>query len=288
MTEGVQGEVRRGGCPVHVVTNSDMTYDDYLKVPELLGMQHPLSTPPHHDELLFIVIHQAYELWFKLILHEMETAIACMQQKQVLRAHHFVSRIVRVMQLLVKQIHILETMTPVEFLEFRDSMKPASGFQSIQFREIEYLAGLKGPEAEKYLGFFRNRPDFLARLQRRLDQPDLKTTYYRLLIQLGYKIPDAAIALEITDFDKAMKQIIPGVLPIYQKPSEHLELYLLSESLVEMDEYFILWREHHMHVVERVIGAKVGTGGSQGVEYLRSTTTKKFFPALWDVRTHIK
>lgn len=277
------GEV--SGCPMHAVSGSDLTYDDYLKVPDLLSLQIPKSNPAHHDELLFIVIHQAYELWFKLILHEMENALQAMKEKQVLRAHHFVNRIVQILRLLVQQIHILETMSPVEFLQFRDNLMPASGFQSTQFRELEFMAGMKN---ESFLEYFKNRPEYLERLKRRLKEPSLRMVYYEMLRALGMNVPADAAHSEDLGKEEEIQKITQGILPIYQSPSEHLPLYLLSESLVEFDEYLTLWRVHHVKVVERVIGAKRGTGGSQGVEYLRGTTSKKCFPCLWDVRTHLK
>jgi tryptophan 2,3-dioxygenase len=325
------------GCPYHIPTGvsaetgaagekpgnpnvygqSDLTYNDYLKVSDLLNLQVPQSEPEHHDELLFIVIHQAYELWFKLILHEMQTSIQYMREKNVLRAHHFMKRICEIMKLLVQQIHILETMTPAEFLQFRDRLMPASGFQSIQYREIEFLAGLKD---ESYLAHFKNRPEFLKILKDRMVQPDLKSAYYELLHELGEtlgdrrgsidqagahkpsRMPKDAAALEYRikfdaqyvskadpkDIEAARMSIMNAILPIYQHQERHLALYLLSESLVEFDEYFSLWREHHVRVVERVIGFKQGTGGSSGVGYLRSTTTKKIFPLLWEVRTYLE
>ncbi len=245
----------------------DLTYNDYLKVPELLNLQVPQSRPPHHDEMLFIIIHQAYELWFKLILHEMEQAMACMQDAQVLKAHHFLKRIVEIMHLLVQQIHVLETMTAIDFLEFRERLMPASGFQSVQFREIEFLAGLK---EEKFLLFFKDRPEMLTPLKKRLQEPDLKSIYFELLKKLTFE-----------------ENILDALKLVYQNPEKNLPLYLLSEELVELDEYLMLWREHHVHVVERIIGHKPGTGGSSGVEYLKSTTTKKCFPELWEVRNHL-
>jgi tryptophan 2,3-dioxygenase len=241
------------------------------------------------------VIHQAYELWFKLILHEMENAIRYMGEKKILRAHHFMKRITEIMRLLVQQIHILETMTPAEFLEFRDRLMPASGFQSIQFREIEFLAGLKD---EAYYKHFKNRPEFVEILKGRQAQSDLKSSYYKLLHDLGEPMPKDAAAQEARIiYDKTLDQktaekmkndIIRAILPIYQNQESHLPLYLLSESLVEFDEYFGLWREHHVRVVERIIGFKRGTGGSSGVEYLQSTTMKKIFPFLWEVRTYLE
>lgn len=278
---------KASGCPLHnlgPVSETDLTYNDYLKVPALLGLQEPLSTPNHHDEMLFIIIHQAYELWFKLILHEMESAIQLMQEGAVLRAHHLMSRIGAIMKLLVQQIHILETMTPADFLAFRDRLRPASGFQSAQFREVEFLAGMKD---EKYLEYFKNRPDMLERLKARIAGPDVRGTYYDLLRRLGYLIPAQAEILEDADAEGAREMIINGIIPIYQRSSDQLPLYLLTESLVEFDEYLALWREHHVRVVERVIGSRPGTGGSEGVPYLRKTTEKKCFPLLWEVRSHL-
>jgi tryptophan 2,3-dioxygenase len=263
---------------------ADLTYNDYLRIPELLKLQVPQSKPAHHDELLFIVIHQAYELWFKLILHELENAIRYMDRSEVLRAQHFLKRSVEIMKLLVQQIHILETMTPVEFLEFREHLMPASGFQSTQFREIEFLAGLKD---EQYLEYFKERPEFLQRLRDRMAAPDLRSAYYGMLGRLGQPMPKDAAKLEAAGDADAKEAILRAITPIYQHPAKNLELYLLSESLVDLDEHLALWREHHVRVVERVIGFKRGTGGSSGVQYLRSTTSKKCFPLLWEVRTHL-
>ena len=225
-------------------------------------------------------------LWFKLILHEMEHAISYMEKREILRAHHFVNRIVQILKLLVQQIHLLETMTPVEFLQFRDRLNPASGFQSTQFREVEFLAGLKD---EKFLKYFQNKPEFLKVLEKRLVEPDLRSAYYDLLRKEGFNLPKDLAALEGPDADENSRlPIVLALKPIYQNPSSHLQLYLLSDGLVEFDEYLGLWRVHHVRVVERVIGFKRGTGGSSGVAYLQATTSKKCFPALWDVRTHLE
>ncbi len=281
-----------GGCPFgHGGTEpreygaTELSYNDYLKIPELLKLQIPQSDPAHHDEMLFIVIHQAYELWFRMILHEMDATVAQMRQREVLRAHHFTKRIVAIMKLLVDQIHILETMTPVDFLEFRDRLMPASGFQSLQFREVEFRAGLKD---ERYYTFFKNRPEVLAILKKRYEEPDLREEFYSMLSKLGFEMPKDASKKEAAGDEEAKRAIMAALLPVYQRPQDHLALYLLAESLVEFDEYLALWREHHVRVVERVIGFRRGTGGSSGVEYLRSTTTKKCFPCLWEIRTHLQ
>ncbi|MCA9053655.1 MAG: hypothetical protein KDA75_07445 [Planctomycetaceae bacterium] len=262
-------------------TEGGLTYGAYLKINELLALQQPQSSPAHHDEMLFIVIHQAYELWFKLILHEMEEAIHYMNEGRILRALHFVRRIVEVMKLLVAQIHILETMTPVEFLGFRDKLNPASGFQSVQFREVEYLGGLKN---DTYVQAFQGQPELQERLRKRLAQPGLRETYYDLLARLGFEAP---AELELNDQTQKSK-IMSSLVEIYQRPEDHLELYLLSEALVEFDLQLGLWREHHVRVVERSIGYKRGTGGSKGVAYLESTVGKKCFPHLWEVRTYLE
>jgi tryptophan 2,3-dioxygenase len=267
-----------------------LTYGEYLKVPELLDLQ--ATCTDHHDELLFIIIHQAYELWSKLILHEMEKTRDSMRAGKVLRANHSMHRVLEIMKLLVSQIHLLETMTPAEFLQFRDKLNPASGFQSVQFREVEFLAGLKN---DRFIKAFASQPHLAERLQRRFDEPSLNETYFGLLRDLGYPLPDDLpnqVANEIRELDgpeaDAERQVMAALITIYQNPDNNLALYLLSETCVAFDLQLDLWREHHVRVVERSIGFKRGTGGSQGVAYLRSTTGRKCFPYLWDVRTYLK
>lgn len=271
-------------------TEDGFTYGEYLKVPELLSLQKLHSEPPHHDEMLFIIIHQAYELWFKQILHEMECVRTCMEKQKILRAAHSMKRVHAIMELLVKQIHILETMTPAEFLQFRDKLNPASGFQSLQFREIEFFAGLKN---KKYLNAFAAQPELQARLQARYDGPSLNETYFQLLRDLGYKLPDKLPEAEVKEIDdsegsEGTPEVMAALIEIYQNPDNNLALYLLSETFVEFDLQLDLWREHHVRVVERSIGFKRGTGGSKGVKYLQSTTGRKCFPYLWDVRGYLK
>ncbi|MFA5504665.1 MAG: tryptophan 2,3-dioxygenase family protein [Vulcanimicrobiota bacterium] len=270
-------------------TETGLSYGEYLKIPELLDLQQRQSSPPHHDEMLFIIIHQAYELWFKLILHEMECTRTSMSKGKILRAAHTMKRVHAILELLVKQIHILETMTPAEFLQFRDKLNPASGFQSLQFREIEFLAGLK---QAKYMKSFAAQPELQARLQKRLDEPSLREAYFEMLRDLGYALPETVtraskVELE-ADEDPDHNQVMASLIEIYQNPDSNLPLYLLSEAFVEFDLQLDLWREHHVRVVERSIGFKKGTGGSSGVGYLRSTTGRRCFPFLWDVRTYLK
>lgn len=248
---------------------TDLSYSKYLKIDELLSLQKPLSEPAHHDETLFIVIHQAYELWFKQLLHECRRARATLDDRELGRAAHYLRRCEAIFKLLLQQIHILETFEPIEFLEFRDRLNPASGFQSPQFRELEFLFGMKDP---KFLKFFEGSS--LKKLESALKEKDLATAFEELLLK---EIPVSAPTPEDRVFQSLTK--------LYQNSDEHLGLYLIAESLITLDQCFTLWREHHVQVVERVIGNKPGTGGSTGVEYLKSTMTKRAFPKLWKVRT---
>lgn len=252
-----------------ILAKAELTYQDYLRIPELLQLQTPHADPPAHDELLFIIIHQAFELWFKQILNEMESVIRAMDKGRMLRAHHFMSRVVKIMRLLVQQINIIETMATAEFLLFRDRLNPASGFQSIQFREIEFLSGTKDPH---YLEVFKNRPEFREVLARRLEQRDLSQSFQDLVLRQ----------------DDSRGNLQEALVRLYEDPDANLRLYLLSESLVEFDEALAQWRHTHVLMVERVIGFRRGTGGSAGVHYLQTTLSKRCFPYLWEVRTHLQ
>ncbi len=261
---------------------TDLTYGSYLKVSELITLQEPESDPIHHDEMLFIVIHQTYELWFRLILWELEKAIEYMNKNKILRARHFVERVVAIMKVLVKQIHILETMTPAEFTQFRNALNPASGFQSAQFREFEFICGAKDP---KFLRFFKNDPEATARLEKRLESQDLRHAYYEMLMRIGFDMPEAESCEAMLANPDLEEGVTRQLVAIYEDPEKHMSLFLLTEALVSLDQYLVMWREHHVHVVERVIGFKKGTGGSEGVGYLRTTLSKKCFPYLWAVRS---
>ena len=248
-----------------------LTYGSYLKVPELLALQRPLSSPPHHDEMLFIVIHQVYELWFKQLLHELDAVLKSLSADQLLKTAKEFGRIHTIQRLLEAQVDILETMTPQEFNAFRDNLHPASGFQSLQFREIEFLGGLKRTDALKHLEV---SADDRARLERRLSEKTLPDQVYDLLRRRG-------LAVETHD------ERIATLRTIYEESEKHYDLYLLMENLIEFDERFLLWRSRHIRMVERMIGTKMGTGGSLGVAYLAQTLDRKFFPELWEVRTYL-
>jgi len=235
-----------------------LSYGSYLKIPELLALQQGLSS--EHDELLFIVAHQVYELWFKVVLDELEAARARIDRDDIFFARHHLRRVYVIERLLVEQIEVLETMSPQDFLAFRSQLAPASGFQSVQFREIEFLSGLKEPA---YLARLEATPDEMNRLRRRLEEPSLADAFRMLVRRRGS----------------------PPLRDIYTDRERFPDLFDLCEALLDHDETFALWRSRHVLMVERQIGGKPGTGGSSGADYLRSTLGKRFFPELWDVRT---
>jgi tryptophan 2,3-dioxygenase len=249
-----------------------LSYNKYLKVEQLTELQETLSEPTSHDELIFIIIHQTYELWFKQILHEIDATIGWLDEDRVFRANHSLRVVLAIEKILVNQIHILETMAPIGFLEFRDRLNPASGFQSMQFREIEFTSGAKD---EKILNFFEFDKFAHERLEKRFKASTLADAFWSLL--------------ERKEFDVSSEdQRVEAIVEILTHPEKYAELYLLQDLLIEHDENISLWRYHHVLMVERMLGAKRGTGGSEGAAYLRTTLAKKFFPEIAEARTHLK
>ncbi len=250
---------------------SPVTYNKYLRVHDLKELQVCLSDPPHHDEPLFIIIHQTYELWFKLVLHELDTVQALLAEDNVRRANFFLRRVVAILKLLVQQIHILETMSPQDFLGFRHNLNPASGFQSSQFREVEFTLGAKD---ERMLEHFKPDAHAYESLKKCFAKPSVLDSFNALLKRKGFALPEG-------DEDARVKELAK----LYKNDDSVADLTDLAELLVEIDELVYLWRVNHVTVVERIIGFKRGTGGSEGVGYLQSTLTKRCFPDLWKVRT---
>jgi tryptophan 2,3-dioxygenase len=238
----------------------ELSYGTYLKVRELLELQNGLSD--EHDELLFIVAHQVYELWFKVVLFELEAARDRIDSDDMFFALHYLKRVHVIEKLLVEQIDVLETMSPQDFLAFRSQLAPASGFQSVQFREIEFLSGLKEP---KYLARLEATAEEAARLRRRLDEPSLNDALHHVLERRGS----------------------PTLLEVFRDRERHGDLFDLCEALLDHDEAFAHWRARHVLMVERQIGGKTGTGGTSGADYLRTTLGKRFYPELWDVRSEL-
>jgi len=265
--------------------NAPLSYNKYLKVHELTDLQKCLSNPVQHNELLFIIIHQTYELWFKQILHEIDAAIRWMNEGRVPMATRAMRRVVEIEHVLVNQVRILETMTPYGFLLFRDELKPASGFQSTQFREIEFVSGAKD---ERILKYFQTDEKALGNLKARLAEPTLGEVFFGVLKHRGFDVlTDDASLSEAERKENFIKrtQAIVLLLTDFEKYPEEFEM---QEALIEHDELISLWRAHHVKMVERMVGTKQGTGGSEGVGYLKTTLEKKFFPELWEARTHLE
>ncbi len=269
------------GRPDH---EQELSYGSYLRVPEILASQHLRSDPVQHDELLFIVIHQVYELWFKQILHEVDGVVVRLQGDDVLGATRLLRRCIEIQRVLVSQITVLETMSPTDFLTFRDHIMPASGFQSAQFREIEFVSGSKDPGM---LVHARPTPEERERLQARLDNPSVRDAFYEVCRRRGLDIPEPGEDAPEEVRQEARDRRVMQLSTIYRDQQSHFDLFLLCEALVEYDEMFTLWRLRHVQMVERVIGWKPGTGGSSGAAYLRTTVERRFFPDLWDLRTHL-
>jgi tryptophan 2,3-dioxygenase len=264
--------------------DAPLSYNKYLRVRDLIGLQECRSDPAHHDELLFITIHQAYELWFKQILHESDAAACAMRDDRAPSAARALSRVVEIEKMLVTQIHILETMTPINFLGFRDQLNPASGFQSMQFREVEFSSGLKD---ESVLRAFRDDEFAGERLRARWEAPTLGEEFFALLRRRGLDAPPDDPAAGEEERRRLYGQRVRAALEVITHFESRYEEFQLSEALIAHDEFFSLWRYHHVKMVERMLGTKKGTGGSEGVGYLRTTLDKKFFPELWEARTHL-
>jgi tryptophan 2,3-dioxygenase len=246
-----------------------LTYGSYLHLPDLLGQQVPQVVPPAHDELLFITVHQAYELWFKQLLHELEAARDAMDENEIWRARHLMQRSHVIARLLVSQIEVIETMTPQDFLEFRAALAPASGLQSVQFRELEFLSGAKD---DRFMGRFRGlTDDERQRLSRRLAEPSLWDSYIALISRRD---------LDVSSDDA----ISDSLLTIARDRASFDDLWQLAESLLTHDELFALWRARHVQMVERQIGTKSGTGGSTGAPYLHRRVPLRYYPLLWELR----
>ncbi|GMV05668.1 MAG: tryptophan 2,3-dioxygenase [Gemmatimonadota bacterium] len=257
-----------------------VTYGNYLKIDELLSLQQPLSEG-EHDEMLFIVIHQVYELWFKEVLHELDYCCRLLEADDCHRASHTLKRILTILKVLVAQLDILETMTPTEFLTFRERLESASGFQSDQFRALEFVLGRKGRGAvQRFPEGSRARDQ----LEARWSAPTLWDAFLRYLDREGHAVPAAHLERDVTGPIEASAEIQAILVEIYRTSPRNSEL---CERLVDLDEGIMEWRYRHVKMVERTIGAKMGTGGSAGSKYLRTTLNEPAFPDLWEIRTQL-
>ncbi len=257
------------------------TYTRYLKVDELLALQQPQSPGPEHDEMLFIVIHQVYELWFKELLHELDHAGNLLGSGHAHRAQHTLRRVLTILKVMVAQLDILETMTPLEFASFRERLEAASGFQSDQFRQLEFVLGQKSPATVS-----RFPPGSRARaaLERRLSEPAVWDALLSHLAASGYPISQAALCRDVTAPVTPSPEVQAVLVEVYRHDPENAEL---CERFVDLDEGLQEWRYRHVKMVERTIGGKIGTGGSAGAGYLRGTVGRPCFPDLWEIRSRL-
>lgn len=264
-------------------TDKPFTYASYLALDELLSLQRPESD--EHDEILFIIIHQVYELWFKEMLHEADWLAGRLAEGDTGAAMHTLKRILTILKIAVAQLDILETMTPRDFLSFRDRLASASGFQSAQFRELEFALGHK---RRAMLEHFPEGTGWRRRLEGRWSAPTVWDALLGYLADRGYPVPEAALGRDVTAAIDPDEGVQRAILAVYRRDDlpAHLDSQLL-ERFVDLDEGLQEWRYRHVKMVERTIGARIGTGGSAGAAYLRTTLSQPFFPDLWAIRSEL-
>ena len=261
-----------------------MSYAGYLCLDRLLDQQKPLSNPPHHDEMLFIIQHHVSELWIKLLIHEISASIRFVQQDQLDPCFKILARVKLIQIQLFEQWAVLETLTPSEYLQFRPVLGNASGFQSHQYRKLEFLLGNKNREA---LAVFRDQPAIFEDLRATLEQPSLYDEFLRHLARRGLPVPPECMDRDWSEPHRKNDALVEAFRRIYSEPRNYWDAYEMSEKLVDIEEYFQLWRFRHMKTVERIIGFRPGTGGSSGVGFLRKALELSLFPELLAVRTDL-
>lgn len=261
-----------------------LDYAGYLDLDKLLDAQHPLSRPEHHDEMLFIIQHQTSELWMKLAVHELKAAVAHVREDELPPCFKILSRVKQIQRMLFEQWAVLETLTPSEYAQFRGVLGHASGLQSYQNRMIEFLLGNKD---RALLKLFEHLPDVHAELSRLLHAPSLYDEFLRFLHRSGFDLPAEAIERDWSEPYVEHPSVIEVFRQVYGAPDKYWNAYEMCEKLVDVEEYFALWRFRHVKTVERIIGFKKGTGGSSGAPFLQRRLAIRLFPELWDVRTSI-
>jgi tryptophan 2,3-dioxygenase len=266
--------------PIHWELGSSLSYGEYLQLEKVLDAQKPLSY--EHDETMFIIVHQTSELWMRLMLHELNAALECIRRDDLDPSFKMFQRVSRVQTQLISTWDVLSTMTPFEYSAFRNALGRSSGFQSFQYRMLEFLLGNKN--ADLIAVHKRDKRAYEA-LERALDAPSLYDEVLRLLSRRGYGIPDDYLTRDFREPYRASKEVAGAWLGVYHNAEKDWDLYELAERLVDLDHNFQLWRCHHLKTVERIIGYKPGTGGSGGVSYLAKALELKFFPELWQIRT---
>ncbi|MCH7510431.1 MAG: tryptophan 2,3-dioxygenase [Proteobacteria bacterium] len=269
---------------IHTDLAGEMSYGDYLRLDKILDAQELVSKPPHHDEMLFIIQHQTAELWMKLMLHELAAAIGFMQRDRLDRCSKILSRVKHVQAQMFNQWAVLETLTPSEYLQFRDALGHASGFQSHQFRKLEFLLGNKGKD---YLSVYSHDPVVYEELKRALESPSIYEEFLLFLHRQGFDLPTEVIDRDWSVQREGHPRVVAAFKIIYTEPQKYWDAYEMAEKLVDLEENFQLWRFRHIKTVERIIGYRMGTGGSSGVDFLRKGLEQRLFPELLDVRTEL-
>lgn len=262
----------------------EMDYASYLGLDQVLSAQHPVSEPEHHDELLFIIQHQTTELWLKLVLHELSAARAYLDADDLLRALKALARVKHIQRTITEQWSVLATLTPSEYAEFRGVLGSSSGFQSYQYRAVEFILGNKN---ERMLPVFRGNPEAYDLLDGLLHEPTVYDAFLRLLARRGYAVPGEILERDVTEAWVERPDLIPVLTGIYQDPASAWDIYEACEDLVDLEDAFQFWRFRHLRTVRRTIGFKTGTGGSSGVDFLRRALDLTFFPELISVRTEV-
>jgi tryptophan 2,3-dioxygenase len=269
---------------IHRDLRNQLTYSSYLALDRILNAQHPLSQPPHHDEMLFIIQHQTSELWFKLFIHELRAAIEHVRQDRLDPCFKILARVKLVQQQLFNAWSVLETLTPSEYTEFRGVLGHASGFQSPQYREVEFMLGNKD---RAMLDVFAHDPEIQGRLRALLESPSLYDEFLRHLHRTGHAIPPERVERDWSEPYTSHPQVVEALTRIYKNTERYWEEYNMCEKLVDLESNFQLWRFRHLKTVERIIGYKTGTGGSSGVRFLKKALDIQFFPELIEVRTYV-
>jgi tryptophan 2,3-dioxygenase len=278
------GESERQPKPDREKQTDEIRYETYLELDKILDAQHLLSTPPHHDEMLFIIQHQVTELWLKLMLHELDAAIECLKQDQVARSIKILARMKQVQHQLTSQWSVLATLTPSAYASFRDVLGTASGFQSLQYRVLEFKLGNKD---RNMLPMFRHNLEYYRSLKSALESPSIYDEFLRYLYRVGHRVPMERVERDWTDRYEHHDGVVDVLEVIYKHPDEYWAAYEVCENLVDIESNFQSWRFQHMKTVERIIGFKRGTGGTSGVKFLRQSLDITFFPELSEVRTRI-
>lgn len=279
MTEKNKFDSEKG---IHTDFADKMTYGDYLQLDSLLSSQKRLSS--HHDEMLFIIIHHVSELWLKLIIHEIQAAIKAIQNGNMQASFKMLARVSKVQSQIIQAWDVLSTLTPAEYMEFRDKLGNASGFQSYQYRLVEFVLGYKTPFILK---IYKDEPELYSILKEAYEAPGLYDVAIQALAKEGFSLNKKVLNRDFSKTYEKDESVETAWLQVYKNVNQYWELYQLGEKLVDIEDWFQQWRFRHMKTVERIIGHKTGTGGSSGVDYLKKVLDHYFFPELWELRTKI-